>query len=160
MFWNVWNQMKWKTIFYSWVLIFDWRKYFSFDFFKNRKMSEKIVFKTISNKVLFKTKYNNFLLNNVDQSLVIDKIMDFCRKYYIFCVENLDDYEHGQIKKDRIIRISFIRFLCFLTAIRFFISSLSSKRWVIIFMSESLGFYWETEWTWYRVLFLEPFSNE
>ena len=100
-------------------------------------MSEKIVSKTISHKVLIKTKYNNFLLNNVDQSLAIDKIMDFCRKYYIFCVENLDDYEQGQFKKDRIIRTSFIRFLCFSTAIRFFISSLSSERWVIIFMSDA-----------------------
>ena len=66
-------------------------------------MGSEIKFQKISNKIVLIQKYNNFILNNIDESIAINRIEKFFRRYQLLVSNNFDDYLIG--KKNKINKI-------------------------------------------------------
>ena len=90
--------------------------------------------KSIFKNSNFKQSLNKLLLNNSDQSYVVDKIDKNWQRYTIL-LSNID--QTRKPTKGRWIASTSVKLIILMSRLRFFLSSVFSKKWVIILMSDS-----------------------
>ena len=71
--------------------------------------------------------FNNFLYNNRVESIAIDRLFVFAKRYGIFVSRNLDEQELATFSKLKIVYVTLLRLLVFLTLVRLMTSALSEK---------------------------------
>ena len=95
------------------------------------------MFRLIVNSFVIKNTLRNVLDNMFVDYVAIDKIMKFSAKYYLFLSEDLDQYEHRQIKKARRSVANLLRLCSFITWIRYLLSSVVNRSWMTIMMADA-----------------------
>ena len=85
-----------------------------------------------------KQSFETFIGNNCEQSIAVDKIVLLANKYGLFLSDDLDQYESGRrVSKRRLFTVFLLKLATFLTAVRYFLSSVFYSRTVVILMSDA-----------------------
>src|SRR5690349_6986250 len=89
------------------------------------------VMKKLKGYVLIRQRLEDFLYNNSDIALAIDRIFNFGQKYLIIVYKTLEDYNDGYYTRKRLYLVSLARLMTLLTIIRFLSSTMISNKWII-----------------------------
>ena len=84
-----------------------------------------------------KQKLQNFVINNSEESISINRIEKFAKKTYVIASENFDFYLKRYKSKRRQYIVLFIQFINILTSMRFGISAIFNNQWILYIMSDA-----------------------
>ena len=94
-------------------------------------------FKDVSKKVVIKQKYNNFILNNIDEKIAIERLEKFIRKYQFIVSNNLDVYMNGTNSRFNRSVVTITKIIVLIVALRFAISALFPSQRMRALMGDS-----------------------
>ena len=100
-------------------------------------MANRIKFKTIANQLVIKEKFKGYIINNIEQSRAVDKIISFASKYKVYITNDLDAYHRGEIDKKQLTISIIFKLCCVVTGLRFFLSAVINTKTITIVMSDS-----------------------
>ena len=100
-------------------------------------METRNKFKTIANQIVTKEKFKGYIINNIEQSRAVDKIMMFASKYKVFLTNDLDAYHRGEIDKKQLTISIIFKLFYLITGLRFLMSAVINTKTITIVMSDS-----------------------
>ena len=100
-------------------------------------METRNKFKNIANQIVTKEKFKGYIINNIEQSRAVDKIMMFASKYKVFLTNDLDAYHRGQIDKKQLTTSIIFKLFYLITGLRFLMSAVINTKTITIVMSDS-----------------------
>ena len=100
-------------------------------------METRNKFKNIANQIVTKEKFKGYIINNIEQSRAVDKIMMFASKYKVFLTNDLDAYHRGQIDKKQLTISIIFKLFYLITGLRFLMSAVINTKTITIVMSDS-----------------------
>ena len=93
--------------------------------------------KKVSKNVVVKSRMTRFIESNLTQFYPVDKVVKFARSRFIIISSDFDQYDLGIVVPLRVFYALIFKAAIALTAIRYFISGMSNKKWVTVLMSDS-----------------------
>ena len=83
-----------------------------------------------------KQNLHNFLLNDIEESLSLQKFEKLLRDFYAIISPTFEDYVNGKKQIKRQIIILILRFIGFSIVLRYAISGIYNNKWILSIMSD------------------------
>ena len=93
--------------------------------------------KLFAESVRLRNTFNNFVINNIEESKGIERIEKFVTKYFFLFSSTFEDYSNSNRPRHRIIKSILMKSTLLLTALRFGVSAIFNRPWIMSIMSDS-----------------------